>query len=84
MSLQLELITEKGAIVITEADLPMSDKVLAMLRISREDLGQCFAEAKKLMERAKDGERPRGEPTSDGKWAVILPIEVTEETRAVC
>jgi len=39
MSVQLELITEKGAIVITEADLPMSDKVLAMLRISREDLG---------------------------------------------
>ena len=26
MSVQLELITEKGAIVITEADLPLSDK----------------------------------------------------------
>jgi hypothetical protein len=73
---KLELITVKGPILITEADLPLSDEVLHVLAISRQDFDRCFAEAKQL------GVPTLAKETEDGKWEVIA--EVPENQCAIC
>jgi hypothetical protein len=75
----MHLGTEHGDLEIREDDLSsVTDKELKKLRISREELRRCFAEAMEMMRGATQGDwarhRPTCEETLDGKWVVSGPI----------
>jgi hypothetical protein len=65
-----------AGVMVTEKDLPLTDKELAKFEISREDLDRCFAEGRKLMaERGiteSDRVRPVADQHQDGTWEVHL------------
>ena len=71
--MKLAVPTAYGAVEISEDELPrLTNRELAKLRISREELYRCFAEGEKLMKGRSDGERPIAVETFDGKWEVHI------------
>jgi len=73
--MKLAVPTAYGAVEIGEDELrTLTDKELAKLRISREELHRCFAEGVKLMKRrsGSDRVRPIAVETYDGKWEVHI------------
>ena len=71
----LSVSTAYGDVAISENELPaVTDKDLAKLRISREELHRCFAEGLKLMAGRSDSDRvrPVATETFDGKWVVHI------------
>jgi hypothetical protein len=75
MKFELSVFTLYGNVEIGEDELPtLTNKELAKLRISREELRRCFAEGVKLMEGRSDSDSVRAcaYETYDGKWEVRI------------
>src|SRR5262245_26739921 len=71
--MKLAVPTAYGAVEIGEDELrTLTDKGLAKLRISREELHRCFAEGVKLMKRRSGSDRPIAAKTFDGEWQVHI------------
>ena len=73
MKFKLSVFTLYGTVEVGEDELPtLTNKELAKLRISREELRRCFAEGVKLMEGRGNSDRPCAYETYDGKWEVRI------------
>jgi hypothetical protein len=72
MKFKLSVFTLYGNVEIVEDEPTLTNKELAKLRISREELRRCFAEGVKLMEGRGDSERACAYETYDGKWEVRI------------
>ena len=73
MKFTLSVFTLYGIVEVDEDELPtLTNKALAKLRISREELRRCFAEGVKLMEGRGDNDRACAYKTYDRKWEVRI------------
>ena len=71
--MKLAVPTAYGAVEISEDELTtLTNKELAKLRISREELRRCFAEGVKLMKGRSDSDRMLAVKTFDGTWEVHI------------
>jgi hypothetical protein len=73
--MKLAVSSAYGAVEISEDELPrLTNRELAKLRISREELHRCFAEGVKLMKGRSDSDRvrPIAVETFNGKWEVHI------------
>jgi hypothetical protein len=73
MKFKLSVFTLYGSVEVGEDELPtLTNKELAKLRTSREELRRCLAEGVKLMEGRGDSNRACAYQTYDGKWGVRI------------
>ncbi len=68
MKFKLSVFTLYGIVEVGEDELPtLTNKEIAKLRISREELRRCFAEGMKLMEGRGERDRACAYETYDGE-----------------
>jgi hypothetical protein len=77
--------TKDGNVDIREADLSsVTDAELRRLRITRDELCRCFAEAMEMMRGATPADwakaRPIAEEIRDGEWIVVGPVGYNQYT----
>jgi hypothetical protein len=73
MKFKLSVFTLYGIVEVGEDELPtLTNKEIAKLRISREELRRCFGEGVKLMEGRGESDRACAYETYDGKWEVRI------------
>jgi hypothetical protein len=73
MTLEIELVTQRGAVLISEDDV-VTNAQLKQFRLSRKEMHEIFARGARLMEgkTASEGVRPVAAENSDGTWDVRL------------
>jgi hypothetical protein len=83
MKFKLSVFTLYGIVEVGEDELPtLTNKEIAKLRISREELRRCFAEGMKLMEGRGESDRACAYETYDGEWEVRI-VRISDPERSV-